>query len=169
MRVTGDCFRAPDPPRLVGRLDVDPFVPPERAAPVEAPRFAVLLRVVAPRAVLPAFFALLLPRAVVRFDADDFRRVLPPDDFDAVAMMISSRKVALVACARFARNADAENTEMCRGGACRRLARLRRLTNAPPTLSQNHRLVADCNHRSGVMMVTRRYDPAPVRRVEAWW
>jgi hypothetical protein len=48
------------------------------------------------------FFALVLvfalPRAAAGFDAvDDFRRALPPDDFDAGAMIYSSRKVQDVA------------------------------------------------------------------------
>jgi hypothetical protein len=66
MRVTGDCFFG-------------------------AARFAVTFFFGADFAAL-FFFALLFvfgfPRAAARFDAvDDLRRALPPDDFDAGAMI----------------------------------------------------------------------------------
>lgn len=100
MRVTGDCFRAPD------RLDVDRFAPDREVLPrfVVLLRFAALLRFVTPRVALAELFEPLLLRAVVRFDADDFRRALPPDDFDAVAMMIASEE----GCARGMRKIRAQ-------------------------------------------------------------
>jgi len=45
-------------------------------------------------ALFAADLVLLVPREAARFDAvDDLRRAFPPDDFGAVAMIISSRKV----------------------------------------------------------------------------
>jgi hypothetical protein len=88
MRVTGDCLRdarafvfAAD--FFIGLVDF----------------FAALFRLAAGLdalfdAAFDALFALLLPRDAARFDAvDDLRRVFPPDDFDADAMINSSRKV----------------------------------------------------------------------------
>jgi hypothetical protein len=70
MRATGDCFFA------AGRFAAAFFFGADRAADFAAPfRFAVL-------------FVFDLPRAPARFDAvDDLRRALPPDDFDAGAMI----------------------------------------------------------------------------------
>jgi endogenous inhibitor of DNA gyrase (YacG/DUF329 family) len=88
MRVTGDCLRdarafvfAAD--FFIGLVDF----------------FAALFRLAAGLdalfdAAFDALFALLLPRDAARFDAvDDLRRAFPPDDFDADAMINSSRKV----------------------------------------------------------------------------
>ena len=70
MRVTGDCFFE------AARFAVTFFFGADRAAGLAALFFF---------AVVVAF---ALPRAAARFDAvDDLRRALPPDDFDADAMM----------------------------------------------------------------------------------
>ena len=89
MRVTGDCLRdarafvfAAD--FFIGLVDF----------------FAALFRLAAGLdalfdAAFDALFALLLPRDAARFDAvDDLRRAFPPDDFDADAMINSSRRYA---------------------------------------------------------------------------
>ena len=81
MRVTGDCLRAA---RVV--LAADFFIG-------LLDFFAALFRFAETfDALLDALFALLLARGAARFDAvDDLRRVFPRDDFDADAMIDSSR------------------------------------------------------------------------------
>jgi hypothetical protein len=95
MRVTGDCLRADlvffflDADGVVVELrEADFFALPERAE-----TFDTFL----PFGPAPARdFDAAFFRGAARFDApDDFRRVLPPDDFDPVAMISSSRKVRL--------------------------------------------------------------------------
>lgn len=89
MRVTGDCLR--DARAFVFAADFF-FI-----GLVDF--FAALFRLAAGLdalfdAAFDALFALLLPRDAARFDAvDDLRRAFPPDDFDADAMINSSRKV----------------------------------------------------------------------------
>jgi hypothetical protein len=88
MRVTGDCLR-----------EARAFVFPADFFIGLVDFFAALFRLAAGLdalldAAFDALFALLLPRDAARFDAvDDLRRAFPPDDFGAVAMIISSRKV----------------------------------------------------------------------------
>jgi hypothetical protein len=92
MRVTGDCLRAD----LVFLFDADDLVVDFReaaffAVPERAEPFETLFPFAPARVFDAAFF-----RGAARFDAlDDFRRVLPPDDFDPVAMISSSWKVRL--------------------------------------------------------------------------
>jgi len=106
MRVTGDCLRDPrafffDADFFIGLVDF----------------FAALFRLAAGLdalfdAAFDALFALLLPRDAARFDAvDDLRRAFPPDDFDADAMINSSRKVHKQHCARFARNVEPDERQ----------------------------------------------------------
>ena len=88
MRVTGDCLR-----------EARAFVFPADFFIGLVDFFAALFRLAAGLealldAAFDALFALLLPRDAARFDAvDDLRRAFPPDDFDADAMIDSSRKV----------------------------------------------------------------------------
>jgi hypothetical protein len=101
MRVTGDCF-------LAGRV-LDFFVADFRAPPDRAATLVAIFRFVAD-ATLLLVFAVLLVRAVARLDADvDLRRALAPDDFDAVAMINSSRKVR-EACAQDSRAVSSPTT-----------------------------------------------------------
>ena len=132
MRVTGDCLRdarafvfAAD--FFIGLVDF----------------FAALFRLAAG---LDALFALLLPRDAARFDAvDDLRRVFPPDDFDADAMINSSRKVRY----NIAQDSRAMSSPMRDKKTTRRRPSVVRGANpskgAGAVASQNHRLVADCN------------------------
>jgi len=140
MRVTGDCLRdarafvfAAD--FFIGLVDF----------------FAALFRLAAGLdalfdAAFDALFALLLPRDAARFDAvDDLRRAFPPDDFDADAMINSSRKVryniaqdsrAMSSPMRDKIHASAPISDSWNRSASK---------GRGAVASQNHRLVADCN------------------------
>jgi hypothetical protein len=84
MRVTGDCFFAT---RGVERFTAA-FL---RGAAFGAFRFEALrFEALCFVALLDFAFALGLPPEAARFDAVDDLRAFPPDDFDAVAMIISS-------------------------------------------------------------------------------
>ena len=140
MRVTGDCLRdarafvfAAD--FFIGLVDF----------------FAALFRLAAGLdalfdAAFDALFALLLPRDAARFDAvDDLRRAFPPDDFDADAMINSSRKVR----ENIAQDSRAMSSPM-KDKFTRRCPSVVRGPEARSkgrgqVASQNHRLVADCN------------------------
>ena len=140
MRVTGDCLRdarafvfAAD--FFIGLVDF----------------FAALFRLAAGLdalfdAAFDALFALLLPRDAARFDAvDDLRRAFPPDDFDADAMINSSRKVRY----NIAQDSRAMSRPMRDKKTTRRRPSVVRGANPSKgtgaVVSQNHRLVADCN------------------------
>lgn len=88
MRVTGDCFFG------AARFAVTFFFGADRAA-----GFAALFR-------LALLFVFALLRLPALFDAvDDLRRALPPDDFDAGAMIwILEERFRTSRSARFARN-----------------------------------------------------------------
>ena len=146
MRVTGDCLRdarafvfAAD--FFIGLVDF----------------FAALFRLAAGLdalfdAAFDALFALLLPRDAARFDAvDDLRRAFPPDDFDADAMINSSRKVR----DNIAQDSRAMSSPMKDKITRRRPSVVRgpeaRSKGRGEVASQNHRLVADCNRPAAAM------------------
>ena len=146
MRVTGDCLRdarafvfAAD--FFIGLVDF----------------FAALFRLAAGLdalfdAAFDALFALLLPRDAARFDAvDDLRRAFPPDDFDADAMINSSRKVR----ENIAQDSRAMSSPMKDKITRRRPSVVRgpeaRSKGRGQVASQNHRLVADCNRPVAAM------------------
>jgi len=141
MRVTGDCLR--DARAFVFAADFF-FI-----GLVDF--FAALFRLAAGLdalfdAAFDALFALLLPRDAARFDAvDDLRRAFPPDDFDADAMINSSRKVrdniaqdsrAMSSPMRDKIHASAPISDSWNRSASK---------GRGAVASQNHRLVADCN------------------------
>jgi len=140
MRVTGDCLRE----RRVFVFPADFFI-----GLVDF--FAALFRLAAGLdalldAAFDALLALLLPRDAARFDAvDDLRRAFPPDDFDADAMIKFLEEGTLQHCARFARNVEPDERQKCHApiGRSRTATRRRAGARFP---SQNHRLVAHCNH-----------------------
>jgi hypothetical protein len=96
IRVTGDCFLAD---RVLFRFDaVDPRV-------VVFFFFAATFGFAATRGppVRLALVAEVLPAARLEVD---FLRAFPPDDFDRVAIFVSSEGRYAQSCARFARNAE---------------------------------------------------------------
>lgn len=103
MRVTGDCFFAAA--FLAGFADFFTalfFF----AADLDA-LFETLFD-----ALFALLFALLVPRDAARFEAvDDLRRAVPPDDFDADAMMNSSWEGTAQHCARFAHSVEPDDTQ----------------------------------------------------------
>ena len=133
MRVTGDCLRdarafvfAAD--FFIGRLDF----------------FAALFRFAAGLDALfdadfDALFALLLPRDAARFDAvDDLRRAFAPDDFDADAMINSSKRVRY----NGAQDSRAMSSPMMRRKIAPRYRSVvrgpQRVERQSPVASQNH-------------------------------
>ncbi len=134
MRVTGDCFLAA---RVLERFAADFF----RGAAFDALLVFFLAALFVALFVLlfVLLFALRGPREAARFDAVDDLRAFPPDDFDAVAMIVSSWKVQVV------------NSQD---------SRARRAANF--AASQNHWLIADCNRAPSPLEHDRRGSPTPM-------
>jgi hypothetical protein len=93
MRVTGDCFFFAE--RGAERFTAD-FL---RGAAFDALRVAGLFDLALD---FDLVFAFVVPREAARFDAVDDFRALPPDDFDAVAMIVFLVEGTGRQCARFA-------------------------------------------------------------------
>ena len=160
MRVTGDCLR--DARAFVFAADFF-FI-----GLVDF--FAALFRLAAGLdalfdAAFDALFALLLPRDAARFDAvDDLRRAFPPDDFDADAMINSSRKVR----ENIAQDSRAMSSPM-KDKFTRRCPSVVRGPEARSkgrgeVASQNHRLVADCNRPAAAMPAGHVSSASPTHR-----